>query len=128
MVDVGKFQKQLNAGTVSLVVLALLDRAGQPMYGYQISKVLESLADHSLPMKQGTFYPVLRSLEREGQLESSLEPSDAGPQRRYYRITAEGRASLPRWSAAWIETRDFVDRFLALGPLPIEESVVREES
>ena len=127
MVDVGKFQKQLNAGTVSLVVLALLERAGQPMYGYQISKVLESLADHSLPMKQGTFYPVLRSLEREGQLESSLEPSDAGPQRRYYRITTEGRASLPRWSDAWIETRDFVDRFLALGPLPIEESVSGEE-
>ena len=87
----GRLQKQLNSGTVSLVVLALLERSGQPMYGYQISKVLESLADDSLPMKQGTFYPVLRSLEREGQLESSLEPSDAGPQRRYYCITELGR-------------------------------------
>ena len=128
MVDAGKLQKQLNAGTVSLVVLALLDRAGQPMYGYQISKVLESLADGSLPMKQGTFYPVLRSLEREGQLESSLEPSDTGPQRRYYSITAAGRDLLPLWRDAWSETRDFVDRCLTLGPLPIEESVVREES
>ena len=128
MASVGKLQKQLNSGTASLVVLALLDRVGQPMYGYQISKVLESLADDSLPMKQGTFYPVLRSLEREGQLESSLEPSDSGPQRRYYRITAAGRESLPQWCEAWVETRDFVDRFLALGPLAIEETAVREGS
>ena len=98
------------------------------MYGYQISKVLESLADDSLPMKHGTLYPVLRSLEREGQLESSLEPSDSGPQRRYYRITETGRTSLPLWHEAWAETRDFVDRFLALGPLPIEESLAGEEA
>ena len=124
----GRLQKQLNSGTVSLVVLALLERSGKPMYGYQISKVLESLADDSLPMKQGTFYPVLRSLEREGQLESRLEPSDAGPQRRYYGITEAGRASLPLWRAAWTQTRDFVDRFLALGPLPVEEASIREES
>ena len=128
MSNVGKLQKQLNAGTVSLVVLSLLDRAGQPMYGYQISKVLESLVDDTLPMKQGTLYPVLRSLEREGQLESSLEPSDTGPQRRYYCITEVGRSSLPLWRDAWTETRDFVDRFLALGRLPIEESVSREGS
>ena len=45
MAHVDKLQKQLNAGTVSLVVLTLLDRIREPMYGYQISKILESLTD-----------------------------------------------------------------------------------
>ncbi|MDX1383625.1 MAG: PadR family transcriptional regulator [Thermoanaerobaculia bacterium] len=127
MADVGKLQKQLNAGTVSLVVLALLERSGRAMYGYEISRVLEALTGGTLPMKQGTLYPVLRSLERDGQLASRLEPSDAGPPRRYYSITPAGRGSLPSWREAWSETRDFVDRFLELEPGAIAASMVAAE-
>jgi len=120
MAHVDKLQKQLNAGTVSLVVLTLLERIREPMYGYQISKILESLTDGDLPMKQGTLYPVLRSLEREGRLESAVEPSSTGPSRRYYRITEAGREALPLWREAWSKTRDFVDRILDPSSVPRE--------
>ena len=66
-------------------------------------------------MKQGTLYPVLRSLEREGLLESTLEPSDSGPARRYYRVTPTGHEALTLLEAAWADTRNFVDRVLAGG-------------
>jgi PadR family transcriptional regulator PadR len=110
-----KIQRQLNAGSVSVALLALLDRAGQPMYGYELSKILERVTRAPLPMKQGTLYPVLRSLEREGLLASSLEPSDAGPPRRYYRVTPAGYDVLELLEGAWADTRNFVDRVLTGG-------------
>ena len=62
--------------------------------------------------KQSALYPVLRNLEAGGLLESHLAPSDSGPPRRYYRITAAGRAALAEWAGAWRETRDSVDSVL----------------
>ena len=105
-----KFRKELHAGTVSLVLLALLDGAEEPMYGYEIAKHLDE--EGSLPVKQGALYPVLRSLEGQGLLESSVEPSVSGPPRKYYGITAEGRAVLNEWSEAWRSTRDFVEKWV----------------
>jgi PadR family transcriptional regulator PadR len=57
-------------------------------------------------------YPVLRALSADGFLRSRIAPSDAGPPRRYYRITKEGRTLLQECSGIWTQTRDFVDRFL----------------
>src|SRR5690606_36886765 len=82
-----KFQKELSAGTVSLVLLGILASAPEPMYGYQIAKRLEALGEGVLAGKQSALYPVLRSLEGAGLLDSHVAPSDAGPPRRYYRIT-----------------------------------------
>ena len=107
-----KFQKELNAGTVSLVLLALLDRATAPMYGYQISKSLEEKTHGAPLMKQGTLYPVLRSMESHGLLQSEVEPSVSGPPRRYYTITEAGREELRLRTSAWTRTRDFVDSVL----------------
>ncbi len=107
-----KFQKELSAGTVSLALLAVLATAAEPMYGYQIAKTLERFGDGVLSGKQSALYPVLRNLEGAGLLESFVEPSDAGPPRRYYRITAPGRAALRDWAAAWRATRDSVDSVL----------------
>ncbi len=107
-----KFQKELSAGTVSLALLAVLATAAEPMYGYQIAKTLERFGDGVLSGKQSALYPVLRNLEAAGLLESFVEPSDAGPPRRYYRITAPGRGTLRDWAAAWRATRDSVDSVL----------------
>jgi PadR family transcriptional regulator, regulatory protein PadR len=106
-----KFQRELNAGLVGLVLLAVLDRADEDLYGYQIAKRLQDLADGSPPVKQGALYPVLRQLSSNGLLASRIVPSYAGPPRRYYRITEAGRATLAEWRDIWRNTRDFVDGF-----------------
>jgi len=107
---VRKFQKELNAGTVALVLLGILERADSPMYGYQIVKGVERDGEGSPPMmKQGALYPVLRSLEKNGLLESRVEPSVSGPPRRYYTITSSGREAWKEWKETWRRTRDFVD-------------------
>ena len=76
-----KFQKELSAGTVALVLLSVLGQAGEPMYGYQIAKRLEH-GGALLSGKQSALYPVLRNLDAAGLLASEVEPSVAGPPRR----------------------------------------------
>lgn len=110
-----KFQKELNAGIVSLVLLATLGQAEKPQYGYEIAKRLEERDEEPALMKQGTLYPVLRSLSAAGLLASHVRPSVSGPPRRYYRITEDGRAVLAAWQRAWRRTRDFVDSTLGGG-------------
>lgn len=106
-----KFQRELNAGLVGLVLLAVLDQAEEDLYGYQIAKRLQHLAEGISPVKQGALYPVLRQLSANGLLASRIVPSYSGPPRRYYRITEAGRKTLAEWRDIWHATRDFVDEF-----------------
>jgi PadR family transcriptional regulator PadR len=107
-----KFQKELNGGLVSLVLLAVLARSPEDLYGYEIAKRLASAQDGAPIFKDGTLYPVLRALSADGLLTSRIVPSYSGPPRRYYRITDSGRAVLAEWKAIWRSTRGFVDRFI----------------
>jgi PadR family transcriptional regulator PadR len=107
-----KFQKDLNAGLVALVLLAVLDQTSEDLYGYEIAKRLQKANEGEALFKEGTVYPVLRALSANGLLTSRIVPSYAGPPRRYYRITDEGRAVLRDWSGIWRQTRNFVDRFI----------------
>lgn len=105
-----KFQKEMNAGIASLVLLSVLAANKEPMYGYQIAKLLEEYSGDAAFMKQGALYPVLHSLENSGLLESTVEPSVSGPPRRYYQITAAGRETLVIWKGVWKQMKSFVDR------------------
>jgi len=107
-----KFQKEMNAGIASLVLLSVVGHSKEPMYGYQIAKLLEGHGENTPLMKQGALYPVLRSLEKTGQLSSRVEPSVSGPPRRYYNITETGRRTLNLWLEIWKQTKSFVDDVL----------------
>ena len=112
-VSARKFQKDLNAGLVSLVLLAVLDRSAEDLYGYEIAKRLQKAHEGEALFKEGTVYPVLRALSASGLLTSRIVPSYSGPPRRYYRITDEGRRVLREWLRIWGQTRDFVDHFIS---------------
>jgi PadR family transcriptional regulator, regulatory protein PadR len=110
-----KFQKEMNAGIASLVLLSVLQKSNKPMYGYQIAKLLEEYSSDGTFMKQGALYPVLHSLESNGLLESKVEPSISGPPRRYYEITPEGRETLVIWQGVWKQMKSFVDKAIKGG-------------
>ena len=115
-----KFQKELSAGTVSLALLSILAQAEQPLYGYQIGKLIGSpigagdsdAAAEAVSIKQGAIYPVLRSLESQGLLSSQREMTDSGPPRKYYQTTDTGKEVLQTWEKIWNETKTFVDNVL----------------
>jgi PadR family transcriptional regulator, regulatory protein PadR len=104
-----KFQKELSAGIVSLVLLSVLSKSTEAMYGYQIAKLVEESRYGGNLIKLGTLYPVLRALEDNGLLLSEVDPSVTGPPRRYYRITHDGRSTLGRWLGIWQETGEMVE-------------------
>lgn len=107
-----KFQKEMNAGITGLVLLSVLNQTGKPMYGYQITKLLETDQETSPTFKQGALYPVLRQMEKNGLLESTVEPSTSGPPRRYYSITDAGKQTLESWIEIWGQTSNFVENIL----------------
>jgi PadR family transcriptional regulator, regulatory protein PadR len=106
-----KFQKELQAGITALVLLSVLNRSGEPMYGYQIAKLIGE-AREEFSSQQGVLYPALRSLENNGMLQSLVEPSVSGPPRRYYTITAAGRETLERWQEIWRQTVTYVEAIM----------------
>lgn len=116
-----KFQRELSAGLTALVLLAVLAEADVDLYGYEIARRLAGDPDVAGPFKLGALYPVLRNLSAAGLLSSRVVPSYAGPPRRYYRITAQGRDALAAWRATWTTTRDFVDA--TLQPAGAEETL-----
>jgi PadR family transcriptional regulator PadR len=110
-----KFRKELHSGIAAMVLLALLERTGEEMYGYQIAKEIGEKAGGASFLKQGAIYPVLRSLHAAGLLSSRVEVSVSGPPRRYYAISAEGREALEAWKEVWTDLRGFVDSLIGAG-------------
>lgn len=110
-----KFRKELHSGIAAMVLLALLERTGEEMYGYQIAKEIGAKAGGASFLKQGAIYPVLRSLHAAGLLSSRVEVSMSGPPRRYYSISPMGREALQAWRGVWSDLREFVDTVVGPG-------------
>jgi PadR family transcriptional regulator, regulatory protein PadR len=88
-------QVQLKKGVLELCVLALLSRGDG--YAYDIASTLAKGID----MGEGTIYPLMRRLQNEGLVDTYLQESASGPPRKYYRLTAAGRASFTAQRAEW---------------------------
>ena len=88
---------QLRKGLMELCILRLL-RGGES-YGYAIVRAMN---DHpALSVSESTVYPVLARLKAEGALSVRDVPSPAGPPRRYFSLSARGRARLVELNAYW---------------------------
>ena len=102
---------QLRRGVLEFCVLALL-RDGE-RYSYEL---VRSLGDaDGLVTTEGTLYPLLGRLRREGVVDTTWRESPSGPPRRYYRLTPDGQAALAGFVAEWTRFRDSVDTLLANG-------------
>ena len=99
---------QMRKGTLQYCVLALL--ADEERYGFDL---VRSLAEtDGMVTSEGTIYPLLSRLRRDGLVETTWRESTSGPPRRYYRLTAAGRAALDAFKAEWGRFRDAVDHFV----------------
>ncbi len=93
------YHNELLKGSTETLLLALLSE--KPMYGYQIVKVMDQRSSGYFHLKEGTLYPALHRLERNGRLQGRWEQSDNGQSRRYYYITLTGRARLGAMLEEW---------------------------
>jgi PadR family transcriptional regulator, regulatory protein PadR len=99
---------QLRRGVLEYCVLALLTDGER--YSYEIVATLGEI--DGLVTSEGTLYPLLSRLRRDGLVQSILKESPSGPARRYYTTTADGDAVLHAFTLQWAEFRESVDRLL----------------
>jgi PadR family transcriptional regulator PadR len=99
---------QMRKGTLQYCVLALL--ADEERYGFDL---VRSLAEtDGMVTSEGTIYPLLSRLRRDGLVETTWRESTSGPPRRYYKLTTAGRAALDAFKGEWGRFRDAVDHFV----------------
>jgi PadR family transcriptional regulator PadR len=99
MFDGRRIQAQLLKGTLPLLVLATL-RDGE-LHGYEIARRIRTRGGEAFTLSEGSLYPALHRLETDGALEASWRDGEAGPRRRYYRLTKAGLAALERAEREW---------------------------
>ena len=91
------WRTQLRKGIVEFCVLRVVEDA--PVYGYDIVRQLRAL--EVLVISEGTIYPVLSRLRREGLLRAYLKESPEGPARKYYQLTSHGSELLSEMRKVW---------------------------
>jgi PadR family transcriptional regulator, regulatory protein PadR len=102
---------QLRRGTIEFCVLALL--RGRERYGFELVRTLSSV--DGMVTSEGTIYPLLTRLRREGLVTTSWRESESGPPRRYYQLTEAGLGALATFTKDWARFRDAVDSLLEEG-------------
>jgi PadR family transcriptional regulator, regulatory protein PadR len=94
-----EINKDLIAASSTPIVLAIL--AEGDSYGYAILQRVRALSEGHLEWTDGMLYPVLHRLGRLGYVEARWEVAESGRRRRYYEITAQGRAQLEEQRRQW---------------------------
>lgn len=99
-------------GSLPLLILHVL--ASGPNHGYQISKSLKEQSAGILDFKEGTLYPALHSLEKQGLVEANKEREN-GRIRRYYTLTQSGNERLNKQRQEWTQFTNAVNHILDNG-------------
>ena len=94
-----KIEKSLLSGSTPMLILSLLK--DQDMYGYQMVAELAKRSDDTFQLKEGTLYPLLHTLEKNRWVSSYTKQTPGGRERKYYRLTGEGRAQLEYKEKEW---------------------------
>jgi DNA-binding PadR family transcriptional regulator len=103
-------QREVWKREVDLLLLAMLQSG--PAHGYRIVELLRERSSGTFELAEGTVYPALHRLEREGLLLSRWEVA-AGRRRRVYRLSRRGESTLARRRRQWLELADAMKEVLA---------------
>jgi PadR family transcriptional regulator PadR len=97
-----KLEKDLKTGFLSLIILQIINKSTEPIYGYKIIKSIEDLSDGRMNIIEGTLYILLKSLQNQNLVKSYWGPSTiGGPPRKYYEITKVGKKILKFGITEW---------------------------
>ena len=105
-----RFSSELVRSSTELVILALL--GDRPMYGYEVLVSLADRGNGEFQFKQGTLYPLLYRLEREGWIRGKWETPPKGKKRKVYSLIAEGRKVQRARSEEWVRFTRAVNSIL----------------
>jgi PadR family transcriptional regulator PadR len=96
---------QLRKGMLELCILNSI--RGTSLYGYDIVRKLRNI--EGLVISEGTIYPILSRLKREGFVQTTITESTEGPPRKYYELTAKGEKILGQMNGYWQDIKTGTD-------------------
>jgi len=99
-------------GTLDLLLLKIV--ALEPMHGWAISQRLAQISDETLQVSDGSLYPALHKLEKEGWIKAEWRTSELGRRAKYYALTPGGRRQLEREAANWKRLSSAISRIVSL--------------
>ena len=105
-------RSDLLQGTLDLLVLRALSSGA--MHGWGISQRIQQVSENVLVVNQGSLYPALHRLERDGWIEADWGASENNRRARFYRLTADGRRQLARETENWNRLALAVSRVLEM--------------
>ena len=100
----------LTRGTLDLLILKALSWG--PRHGYGVAEWIENATRETLLIGEGTLYPALHRLEKQGCVEGEWGLSENNRQAKFYRLSAVGRRRLQSGSSAWHEFVEAASRAL----------------
>jgi DNA-binding PadR family transcriptional regulator len=106
--------KDLVAASSRPLILSILS-SGES-YGYEIIQKVRQLSDEQIEWTDGMLYPVLHRLEREGLIVSEWKQAETGRERKYYRMTREGRESLLQERKHWLNVHNTLCKLWKMKP------------
>jgi len=101
-------------GTLDMLVLKALQL--EPMHGWGITERIEQWSQHVLQINQGSLYPALHRLSRQGFITSSWRVTENNRRARYYALTAAGRRALADEQAIWDRLSKAVNVVMRMAP------------
>jgi PadR family transcriptional regulator, regulatory protein PadR len=107
-------QRDLFPGALEIMILQTL--RVRPMHGYALVKHIKQVSDNLLQVEEGSLYPALQRMLREGWLESEMGVSAKGRPTRIYRVTETGLRHLEREVSSFERMFAGITRVLAVGP------------
>jgi PadR family transcriptional regulator PadR len=105
-----ELDRELLKGSINLLILRLLSR--RDMYGYEIIQEARRRSDNAFQFKEGTLYPALHQLQRQGHLRSRWQSAESGRKRKYYSLTPKGRKLSQERQQSWTFFIDAVNAVL----------------
>lgn len=95
------YDSELLKGSTDCLVLSVL--ANAPTYGYDIIRQLRARSSGYFEFREGTLYPALHRMEKDGLIEGRWQTLPGGQERRYYYLTARGTEALERRRTTWAD-------------------------
>jgi len=108
---IGNWESQVRKGMLDFIILLCLRK--REYYGYELIKEIKSAAE--IEISEGTIYPLLNRLKKDGLVTSRWEEKDSGLPRKYYGLTDKGRAALAEAGKSWRTFNASLERFMEEG-------------
>jgi PadR family transcriptional regulator PadR len=108
-----KLEREMKSGLVSLLVLSIIKKSRDPIYGYGIITGLKKATGGDLILKEGSVYPILHYLQTQKFVVSYLDESPTGAPRKYYTITKSGERAFEKGLQSWTRLKNILDIVLS---------------